>query len=72
MKYPPLLLDIMHNGRFVCQLKYSGRPFPSFVDGKIVPVYDGRDIEKFVFQQRPSLLGKNIRIEFSTQKVLSR
>ena len=35
-----VLLDIMLNGRFVCQLKYEGMPFPEMIDGKVVPVYD--------------------------------
>ena len=28
-----VLLDIMLDGRFVCQLRYSGRPFPTIVGG---------------------------------------
>lgn len=63
-----ILLDIMLNGRFICQLKYDGMPFPEMIDGKVVPVYDSDDLEKFVFEKRPSLRGKDIRIEFSSQK----
>lgn len=36
--YPPLILDIMLDGRFICQLRYKGYPFPKIIDGK-VPVY---------------------------------
>ena len=63
-----VLLDIMLNGKFICQLKYDGMPFPELINGKIVPVYDTEDLEKFVFEKRPSLRGKDIRIEFSNQK----
>ena len=61
----PILLDVMLNGRFVCQLKYKGMPFPEMIDGKVVPVYDSEDMARFVFEKRPSLRGKDIRIEFS-------
>ena len=59
----------MLNGRFVCQLKYDGMPFPELIDGKVMPVYDSMDIERFVFEQRPSLRGKDIKIEFSSQNI---
>ena len=63
-----VLLDIMLGGRFICQLKYEGMPFPELINGKVVPVYDSMDIERFVFEKRPSLRGKDIKIEFSNQK----
>ena len=65
-----VLLDIMLNGRFICQLKYEGMPFPERIDGKIVPVYDAEDMARFVFEKRPSLKGKDIRIEFAKNKVI--
>ena len=64
-----VLLDIMEKGRFLCQLKYDGYPFPDMIDGKIVPVYDSKDLERFVYEKRPSLRGRDIRIEFSNNKV---
>ena len=64
-----VLLDIMLDGRFVCQLRYSGRPFPTIVGGVILPTYDGEDIKRFVEEKRPSLKGKGYRIEFSNQIV---
>lgn len=64
-----VLLDIMLGGRFICQLRYDGMPFPEMIDGKIVPVYDSEDIRKFVYEKRPSLRGRDIRIEFSNNKV---
>jgi hypothetical protein len=63
----PLLLDVMLNGRFVCQLKYEGMTFHEMIDGKVVPVYDADDMKRFVYEQRPSLRGKDIKIEFSSQ-----
>lgn len=67
----PLLLDIMLGDRFVCQLRYRGLPFPVIKDGKVVPEYDKEDIRRFVFEQRPSLIGKDITIAFATQEVFS-
>ena len=66
----PLLLDIMLNGRFVCQLKYNKRGLPDMVNGEIVEVHNSKDLEAFVLEQRPSLRGKDIKIEFASQKVL--
>ena len=63
-----ILIDIMEHGRFICQLKYDGYPFPEMIDGEVKPVYDSEDIKKFVYSQRPSLVGRDIRIEFSNQK----
>jgi len=63
-----ILLDIMLGGRFICQLKYEGMPFPELINGKVVPVYDAEDLERFVYEKRPSLRGKDIKIEFSNQK----
>ena len=64
-----VLLDIMLGGRFVCQLKYDKRGLPDMVDGKIIEVHNQQEIKDFVFQQRPSLIGKDIVIEFASQRV---
>ena len=65
----PLLLDVMLNGRFVCQLKYNKRGLPDMVNGEIVEVHNQQEIKDFVFEKRPSLRGKDISIEFASQKV---
>lgn len=70
MKHNPLLLDIMEGDRFIDQMSYPKRGFPKMVDGVITEAYDIRDIEQFVFDKRPSLRNRNIRIEFSTQRVV--
>ena len=64
-----VLLDVMLNGRFVCQLKYDKRGLPDMVDGEIIEVHNQQEIKDFVFQQRPSLIGKDIVIEFASQRV---
>ena len=63
-----ILIDIMEHGRFICQLKYDGYPFPEMIDGEVKPVYDSEDIKKFVYSQRPSLVGRDIRIEYRKKK----
>ena len=60
-----ILLYVMLKDRFVCQLKYEGMTSSEL----IVPVYDARDIKKFVYEKRPSLIGKDIKIAFAKQKV---
>jgi len=65
----PILIDVMIGNRFVCQLKYDKRGWPQMVDGKIVETHRAEDIEAFVYQQRPSLKGKDITIKFSEQRV---
>ena len=67
MKEPPpptgtktVYLDIMQNGRFVCQLPFRYCP--------LFPI-DSRDVEKYVFDKRPSLKGKDILISFSGNRV---
>lgn len=71
MAHKPLLIDVMIGDRFVCQLRYTKRGFPAISEGKIIERHDSRDIERFVYEQRPSLKGKKIRIEFSVQKVIN-
>lgn len=73
MSNKELLLDIMVDGRFYTQLRYNGHPFPKLIDGEVVPVYDRKDIERFVIEKRPSLKGKkNVTIAFAKQKVFAR
>lgn len=66
-----ILLDIMHDGRFVCQLRYTKRGFPKIIGGEVREVYESKDIEAFVEQQRPSLKGKDYQIVFTKNKVFS-
>lgn len=63
-----ILLDIMQDGRFICQMKYPHRGFPQMLDGKVIEAYDYNDFEKFVFEKRPSLRNKKIVILPSTQR----
>lgn len=62
-------IDVMEDGRFLCQLHYTKRGFPMVIDGKTVESYDFRDIEKFVYEKRPSLRNRNIHFEFSDNRV---
>ena len=63
-----ILLDIMLNGKFVCQLKYDGEQHPEILDGRVVYMFDGNDIERFVYEKRPSFVNRDIRIRLSDQK----
>ncbi len=65
-----VLLDIMKDGKFVCQLQYGGGRKQN-IDGKVVTVYDVDQLKDFVEQCRPSLIGSDYRICFSDNAVLS-
>lgn len=67
-----VLLDVMVDGRFNCQLRYFGTPFPQIIDGEVVACYNDDDIKNFVYEKRPSLKGKNVQIRFAKQKVFAR
>lgn len=65
------LLDIMKDGRFYKQLKYTKRGIPEEIDGEILEVFDDFELKNFVEESLPSLKGKNYRIRFSDGKVSS-
>ena len=65
----PIILDIIKDGRFYKQLKYTKRGFPQMLDGKIVEAHDADDIKRFVEESLPSLVGKNYNIKFAKQRV---
>lgn len=67
----PLLLDVMLGDRFYTQLSYSKRGSPDFINGALVEIHDYDDIKKFVLDRLPTLKGKDIHIEFASQKVLT-
>lgn len=68
----PILLDVMLDGRFVCQLRYhSDRRFYHLCCQKVVSssLYDSDSLRYFVESRRPSLAGKRYSIRFSNQIV---
>lgn len=65
----PIYLDLMLNDKYIGQLRYTKRGFPEMINGKVEEVHNIEDLEDFVFSQRPSLRGKNIRIIPTTQRV---
>ena len=65
----PIILDIIKDGRFYKQLKYTKRGFPQMLNGKIVEAHDADDIKRFVEESLPSLVGKNYNIKFAKQRV---
>ncbi len=67
---PTLLLDVMEHDRFICQIPYYGQGFPKLIDGQVKKVFDSRDIQNWVFEKRPSLKNRDIRIEFASQRVI--
>ena len=65
-----LLLDIMLGDEFLCQLRYDGHGFPTLLEnGTFVEEVRYEDLQKFVEDKKPSLIGKDYHIEFSNQRV---
>lgn len=62
-----ILIDVMLEGRFICQLSYFGHPFPLMHNGKVYAAYDLNNIRQYVEEKRPSLKNKNFQIEISNQ-----
>lgn len=72
MKPATIFIDVMQSGRFLFQLKYTRRGVPRIVGGELCEVHLPEDVERFVYQQRPSLRGrKGIHFAFSAQRVYS-
>ena len=63
-----MLLDIMLNGRFVCQLNYKKKGYYTKTNGKLVEVHSDNEITHFVETMRPSLKGKNYNVCFTNNK----
>jgi hypothetical protein len=63
-----MLLDIMLNGRFVCQLNYKKKGYYTKANGKLVEVHSDSEIAHFVESVRPSLKGKNYNVCFTNNK----
>lgn len=68
MKKPKILLDIMLDGRFVCQLRYARHGQFKIINGHMAEVYDLDDLQSFVEKERPSLIGQPYKIELSQQR----
>ena len=64
-----ILVDVMVDGRFYTQVRYTKHGIPQMINGEIKEVHNTDDIKKFVLEQRPSLRGKNYQINFSNQRV---
>ena len=55
-----IYLDVMEKGKFICQLAYKYCPlFPVNI----------QKVEAYIYKQRPSLRGRNIKVEFSNNKI---
>ena len=69
-----ILVDVMLGNHYVCQFSYTKRGFPTILDdGSYIETVSLDDVTKYVEEQiaikRPSLIGKDYRLEFSSQKV---
>ena len=65
----PLLLDIMLDGRYKCQVKYTKHGFPTIIEGRVVELFNINELKAYVEETRPSLAGKHFNILFSDQKI---
>lgn len=66
----PVLLDVMLDDKYICQLKCIRRGFPKIVNGEVIENYeDDEYFRAFVEKQRPSLKGKPFKVIPSNQKI---
>ena len=67
---PTVLLDIVLNGRFLCQLPYRWVGLLEIIDGNPLYVCTEAEVRSFVESKRPSIIGKDFKIELSNQRVI--
>ena len=65
-----VLIDIMREGRFNCQLSYNQRGYWTKVNGQLLEVHSEKAVKNFVEKRLPSLRGSNYNVCFTNQKVL--
>lgn len=65
----PLLIDIMLNGKFFGQVRYTGAVDYEMIDGRMIPAYDDDALSLFVEKERPSLIGKDYRLRITEQRI---
>ena len=57
-------------GRFFCQLRYTGRGRLEWLGEKLGYVYNEASIRSFIERMRPSLRGKDYKVDFAKQRVI--
>ena len=67
----PVLMDIMLNGRFYCQMPYEAKGDWKIIDGEVQEVHDIEKIMSYVESKRPYLSGKDYKIYFTNQKAFT-
>ena len=63
-----ILLDVMVGEHHVCQFTYPCSSIELF-DGRVIPLVNEDEVQKFIEERRPSLKYKKYHVEFSNQKV---
>ena len=63
-----VLLDVMLDNRYVCQLNYDRHGYPELIDGEIIEVFKEDEIRSFIEEKRPSLKGKDFKVSFTNDK----
>lgn len=65
----PVLMDIMLNGRFYCQMPCEAKGDWKIVDGEIKETYDIEKVKTYIESKLPNLKGKNYEVYFTDKKV---
>ena len=66
-----VLIDIMREGWFICQLSYNQRGYWTKVNGQLLEVHSEKAVKNFVEKRLPSLRGSNYNVCFTNQKILN-
>jgi len=59
----------MIKGQFHCQVRYIDTGRPTILNGKVVPVFNEKDIQHFIETAHPELINEKYNICFSNQAV---
>lgn len=66
-----VLIDIMREGRFICQLSYNQRGYYTKVNGQLLEIHSEKAVKNFVEKRLSSLRGSNYNVCFTNQKILN-
>jgi hypothetical protein len=70
MRSKSVVLDVMLDKHFVCQVTYplTGRHLIEY-NGQILESIDEKELKKIIETKRPSLKGKKWHVAFTNQKI---
>ena len=66
-----ILLDVMLDGYFLCQLQYQEEIRKYIVGGAEIPIPDKHKLRRFVLSRKPFLKGRKYTINETSQRIIN-